>query len=468
MRKFEIFQAKTHGITLVSLVITIIVLIILAGISLVGIMGENGITSKSQKAKRETVLAQARDKITVATRSASVIGQGEIYYADLKSELDKQFGENGYQLSDEGDEVWTITVNTSEGIVTEDVSEKATSGAFAAICDEGVLVMANTEKDINSYLTNHRLSLVDGTEIIDFSNERYYYNPSSGDCYLPEWTAGYSIDRVEILNEITPKSCVGMFEGLYYLESINTNMINTKRADSMAYMFSGCGSLRELDLSSFNTKNVKDMSFMFYDCYGLRQLDVSSFDTSKVTNMSDMFTNCCNLVSLDLSSFDTINVTDMSGMFCGTDDYYMDLTFLDISNFNTSNVTNMSHMFSQCVNLVNLDLSSFDTSNVTNMSGMFGYCYSLKELDLTNFDTKNVIYMYYMFRCCGTLETIYVSDNFVTDKVTNQNDSLWMFEDCFHLIGGNGTTYDSSKTDNEYARIDTATTPGYFSVISDY
>ena len=37
-----------------------------------------------------------------------------------------------------------------------------------------------------------------------------------------------------------------------------------------------------------------------------------------------------------------------------------------------------------------------------------------------------------------------------------------MFTGCTNLVGGNGTTYDSTKVDKTYARIDTASTRGYF------
>ena len=37
-----------------------------------------------------------------------------------------------------------------------------------------------------------------------------------------------------------------------------------------------------------------------------------------------------------------------------------------------------------------------------------------------------------------------------------------MFSGCTSLVGGNATKYDASHTDKEYARIDTASTPGYF------
>lgn len=38
-----------------------------------------------------------------------------------------------------------------------------------------------------------------------------------------------------------------------------------------------------------------------------------------------------------------------------------------------------------------------------------------------------------------------------------------MFGNTLQIIGGNGTSYDSSHTDKEYARIDAPGSPGYFS-----
>ena len=52
---------KETGITLVSLVVTIIILIILAGISINLLMGDNGIITKAQQAKENTLLAQEEE-----------------------------------------------------------------------------------------------------------------------------------------------------------------------------------------------------------------------------------------------------------------------------------------------------------------------------------------------------------------------------------------------------------------------
>jgi predicted nuclease with TOPRIM domain len=52
---------KEIGVTLVSLVVTIIILIILAGISINTLVGDNGVITKAQQAKENTLLAQEEE-----------------------------------------------------------------------------------------------------------------------------------------------------------------------------------------------------------------------------------------------------------------------------------------------------------------------------------------------------------------------------------------------------------------------
>ena len=257
--------------------------------------------------------------------------------------------------------------------------------------------------------------------------------------------------------------------------SIDLSSFDTSNVTDMSNMFEG-SQATTLDLSSFNTSKVIDMRDMFYQSQATI-IDLSSFDTSNVTNMRDMFDGS-KATTLDLSNFDTSKVTDMSNMFMNSQ-----ATTLDISNFNTSNVTNMSYMFngSQATTLdlsnfntskvtdmssmfyisqaTTLDLSSFDTSNVTDMSNMFNGS-NAKLLDLSSFDTSKVTDMSNMFADSVNLKTIYSSNKFNTDTVT---DSTSMFNSCRSLVGGLGTKYDSTKVDKTYARIDGGTTnPGYF------
>ena len=258
-----------------------------------------------------------------------------------------------------------------------------------------------------------------------------------------------------------------MFNDALHVTSINVSGFDTSNVTNMAGMFRYCFGLTSLDLSNFDTSNVTDMSEMFNmsssgapegTSYSTQftSLDISNFNTSKVTNMSKMFMNCHNLTSLDVSHFNTSNVTDMSYMFYGCSS----ITSLDVSDFNTSKVTDMSNMFEGCRLVTSLNVSNFNTLNVTNMARMFYGCSGLTVLDLCNFDTSNVTDMTRMFEFCKELKTIYASSSWSTSAVT---ESTEMFIYCNKIVGGFGTTYNSSKVDKEYARIDGGTSsPGYF------
>lgn len=147
----------------------------------------------------------------------------------------------------------------------------------------------------------------------------------------------------------------------------------------MSFMFSTCSVLTSLDLRCLDTSQVTTMDYMFSKCFKLANLNMSKFNTSKVENMENMFLQCKVLPSIDLSHFDT------------------------------SKVTNFQFMFSQCEALTELDLSSFDTSNVTNVNNFSG-----------------------MFNRCENIETIYVSDKFITP---NEEMSCFMFALCKKLVG---------------------------------
>ena len=196
------------------------------------------------------------------------------------------------------------------------------------------------------------------------------------------------------------------------------------RPTSCYCWFYRCENLTKIeDIENLNTQNVTDMSYMFYRCDGLTSLDVSNFNTQKVEDMSEMFSVCSGLKSLNVSHFDT------------------------------QNVKNMNSMFYSCKRLTSLDVSNFNTQNVTDMRYMFSWCEGLNSLDLSKFDTQNVEYMNNMFWSSSALKTIYVSDKFVTTKVSYGTD---MFSYCTSLKGA--IDFDDSKTDKTYANYKT----GYF------
>ena len=246
----------------------------------------------------------------------------------------------------------------------------------------------------------------------------------------------------------------GMFSNTQ-ITTLDVSKFDTSNVKDMGWMFSG-SQATALDLSNFNTSNVTNMEGMFNKSEATT-LDLSSFNTSNVTNMRWMFSNS-QITTLDLSNFNTSNVTNMEEMF-----YKSQATTLDVSSFNTSNVTNMKYMFGN-IPAITIDVSKFNTSKVTNMYAMF-YRSQITTLDLSSFDTSNVTDMSFMFNNSIKLKTIYASNKFKTDLVTSSSN---MFYNSTLLVGGSGTTYNSSYVDKTYARIDGGTSrPGYFTDIAN-
>ena len=243
-------------------------------------------------------------------------------------------------------------------------------------------------------------------------------------------------------------------------KSLDLRSFDTRKVTTMESMFANSHNLEIVDLSSFDTSNVEDMSLMFFNCQSLSNLDVSRFDTGNVKDMNKMFYKCSSLRNLDFSEyekFDTSNVTNMHEMFSEVGSERIILT-----NFITSNVTDMGSMFAICGNLKEIDISSFDTSSLTNMQNMFYSSGNLTEIDLTAFDTSRVTNMHSLFEDCTSLKTIYASDTFVTDALSDGDNRTNLFSNCKNLVGGNGTKWDEVHTTYLRAKIDREGDPGYF------
>lgn len=148
-----------------------------------------------------------------------------------------------------------------------------------------------------------------------------------------------------------------------------------------------------------------------------------------------------------------------------------------INNLNildTSNVTNMRDMFCDCQTITNLNLSGFDTGNVVSMEGMFARTYHIQTLDLSSFNTKSATSIKNMFALnisttdthvnyqsvIPVLTTIYVSNLWTNVNVTADT----VFTNTVNLIGGNGTKFDTANVTALYARADTSTEIGYFTL----
>ena len=193
--------------------------------------------------------------------------------------------------------------------------------------------------------------------------------------------------------------------------------------------------------------NGTGWNYIFYGTITTATVDAScaNFDGTSLQSLFDGFSKLT--VINDIGNLNTANVEDMNNMFANCSL----LTTLDLHTFNTAEVTNMAMMFYRCSGLTSLLVGSFNTANVTNMNQMFDGCSSLAKLNLSEWNTAKVKFMTSMFQGCSNLVTIFVGPEWNTDAVTS--DEL-MFYGCSNIRGINGTTYEDSKLDKTYARID--------------
>ena len=355
-----------------------------------------------------------------------------------------------------------------------------------------------------------RMAVVDNIDIVqnvctNYSSIKNIVFDESFKTYAPTSLSGFfigcstleTISGLEYLNTANVEIMDHMFNGCSALKSLDLANFNTANVEFMDHMFEGCSALESLDLTNFNTAKVTYMNNMFEGCSALTTIYASDkFDTDNVWNGLDMFTGCKSLKDYSDSKTDHnyANCGGTDGYFTpggcgyaefdnatgtlifrykgvkpegaydlnvgGSDPEWKTLgTNVNKVVFNASfanaRPTSCYYWFSGCSKLTDIEgIENLNTENVTNMNSMFDRCSALTSLDLTNFNTAKVSDMSYMFMGCSALTTIFVSDKFVTDRVTDGRD---MFHMCINLIGA--IEYDGSKSDHTYANYDN----GYFS-----
>ena len=384
-----------------------------------------------------------------------------------------------------------------------------------------------SEEMINTHQDLIDLTAEGGSGVVKawIENNKLYI-ASPGETFFPVISSslfsGFSAATTINFNNVNTsdvEQMAAMFQSCRSLESIDLHSFDTSNVVDMRSMFSNCSNLTDIDLSYLNTESIRLMSEMFQGCtmllnvnlsglggdnltssylfspnLNIERIDMSNFNFGTQTSLSGMFSDISSLEEIILKDANTSNITDMTGVI----NRLPNLTTLDIRGIDTSNVVsflaafaynpnlttirgleeldttsaeNMNSMFSDCSSLTTLDLSSFDTSHVTLMPAMFSRCTSLTTLDLSSFDTSLVTSMGNMF-AMGTysnntwtplnnsLTTIKVGAGWNTNSVTDSNN---MFYNCTHLVGGQGTTYNSSIVDKTRAKIDGGSLdPGYF------
>ena len=325
-----------------------------------------------------------------------------------------------------------------------------------------------------------------------------------------------TIYGLNYLNTSAVTHMVSMFRGCSSLTVLDLSSFNTANVIAMGGMFMRCSNLRTIYAGSgWSTAAVEASAGMFSSCTSLVGGQGTTYDSSHtnatyahidggpsnpgyftakpeayacytesnttLTFYYDGQRSSRTGTTYDLNTDDNItgwesddtNASVTKVVFdpsfagarptstCGWFYYMPNLeSITGMEYLNTSEVTNMNWMFMECYKLTSLDLSHFNTSKVISMTQMFTYCIGLTSLDLSHFNTSKVTQMNKMFYNSTNLRTIYVGNGWSTAAVTYSTN---MFTNCTSLVGGQGTTYNSSCVDKTYAHIDGGpSNPGYF------
>ncbi len=155
------------GITLIALVITIIVLLILAGLTIAMLTGENGILTQASQAKKETEIAEAKERAQMdilAWQSDRIINNQK---SDLNDKIIQEILtnlDNKEYIGEIKEHSFTTNKNNYEILFSELYSEKIIIEPYGKgdINYDGVI----DNKDLE-LLTNHT------TEIITLEGEQF-------------------------------------------------------------------------------------------------------------------------------------------------------------------------------------------------------------------------------------------------------------------------------------------------------
>ena len=140
----ERLKKNNTGITIIALVITIVVLLILAGISINLVVGNNGIITKANDAKNQTIRAAEKSAVDLAASylkmTDTIDNTNSLNASNLKTEIEKNYGQN------------TVDVKGSNILI---VTFKETGNKYIVNADGTVIEMDATEFELVYYVKIH-------------------------------------------------------------------------------------------------------------------------------------------------------------------------------------------------------------------------------------------------------------------------------------------------------------------------
>jgi len=251
-----------------------------------------------------------------------------------------------------------------------------------------------------------------------------------------------------------------LFSYFSNLEKIEFNNVNTSRVNSMRNMFYHLDNLKSLDVTSFDTGNVTNMSRFMYDCPKVESVNMHGLDLRKTQYMDLSFFGITALTEIDLGEIQMRDIVSMNNMFHYTDN----LEYINLDGLGGDNLETIGRLFRVSSKIKNISMENFNFGKITDLSSFFSDYSTLEEINISNIIISNVNNISSCFAGDIMLKKIYVSNSNIMNTISNGSN---MFYNCTSLVGGNGTTFNSTKIDQSMAVIDAPGTPGYLTLKSN-
>ena len=487
---------QQKGITLIALVITIIVLLILAGVSIKTLSVNNGLLNKVESSKKitneSTVLEEVKLQLLGSYSDNNILN-----YQDLKNNLNKLginslydeeiypifFKYKGYDFKI--DRYWNLNICNEVVYESNNLNFNGTSDYI----DTGIKLF-----DKENFNKNFQIRIIVDEINKKIKKQGTLINAKQEIASLkyPGFVLRKSSDTLPIV-ELSMNGKTGMNTIEYEYQDIEKKLITISRINGNIYCIIN-GELQWL----YDCKNTPNFDipltigcsldsngkpFRFFNGKISKIEVILTDDGIDIEEPQLIYAKLYSDGTLTFSSEDNVLseknldtdygiVYNRSYVKAISENTYSSLIpwfekkdkIKTVSFLDEIRPIRMNAWFANCVNLEGFEnMSNLNTSNVFDMNDVFYNCKKLNTLDLSNFDTRNVKYMEGLFVNCTNLKTIYVSDKFITSSATGKN----MFKGCTSIVGGNETIYNPLNVDKTYARIDEASTPGYFTLKTD-
>lgn len=413
-----------EGITLIALVITIIVLLILTGITIAMLTGNNGILTRANDAKIETVVSTVKENLQLEQIEKTMDNKKltpETLLAEKKVKRTIQQGNDGnYYI------YYILKENSVEGM--QGLGKKNTTSlkdVFLIDDDLNVKYIASNGKEYGDNINNKILE--DETEI-RFANKAFseYISKISG---VTEEKMKFKWMKNQISLTINDPA-IDSLEDLVFFPNLETLKLNNLTLDNLQGI-SNCAKLNHYEVNNSNIKNNDEISTLS----NLKKyIDYCNINENNIKCLENL-----NLTYLRLYNYNDDKVNVISKI--------TSLHFLLLTNTKLNSLGKLTE-------LKNLNQLSVSGSKINSLEGIE----KLENLKIVSFDSNNISNILPLsYKTDFTTINLKGNPNIDADRSHYQGENLEKLNKISEVLDNGGNIYldvDKLKLFNNYKSLD--------------